>query len=270
MIRFAICIFLALGSAVWADDARLSSLETGDAARGWEAVGRLDIDGKGFCTGALISERLVLTAAHCMFDRDNNQKVNPDRVEFHVGLRNGRALAHRNVRRTVVHPQYVHTGRAEPSQVAYDLALLELDQPVRSPSIRPFRTAPGIRIGATVGVVSYAHDRADAPSLQRTCSMLDSMTGVYVMSCDVDFGSSGSPVFLTSNGVVQIVSVVSATANIAGRDVSLGVNLQGTLDLLRSELSAGRGFSGTAPTSVRVLRAGEQNETGARFITPGE
>jgi len=32
---------------------------------GWEAVGRIDIKGKGTCSGALIAADLVLTAAHC-------------------------------------------------------------------------------------------------------------------------------------------------------------------------------------------------------------
>ncbi|MFU8882009.1 MAG: S1 family peptidase, partial [Rhodobacterales bacterium] len=45
--------FAATGGAS-AQDTRLTRLDTGDQTRGWEAVGRLDIDGRGFCTGALI------------------------------------------------------------------------------------------------------------------------------------------------------------------------------------------------------------------------
>jgi len=39
-----------------AQDSGLRTLETFDAVRGWEGVGRLDIAGKGFCTAALIDE----------------------------------------------------------------------------------------------------------------------------------------------------------------------------------------------------------------------
>ena len=47
---WAIGLLIALTGPARAQDAPLASLQTGDDARGWEAVGRLDIEGKGFCT----------------------------------------------------------------------------------------------------------------------------------------------------------------------------------------------------------------------------
>ena len=38
-----------------AQDSGLKRLDTGEDSKGWEAVGRLDLAGKGFCTGALIA-----------------------------------------------------------------------------------------------------------------------------------------------------------------------------------------------------------------------
>ena len=48
-----------------AQESDLRSLDTSDAGRGWEAVGRISIGSDSFCTGALIAPDLVLTAAHC-------------------------------------------------------------------------------------------------------------------------------------------------------------------------------------------------------------
>ena len=262
-------IGLLLTSGAVAQDASLKRLNNGDEAKAWEAVGHLDIDGKGFCTGALIAPKLVLTAAHCMFDSTTGKRIEEGHVEFLAGWRNGRAGAYRDVLRVVVHPDFVYNETLSSDRVRNDLALLELEQPIRNNSIKPFKTAARPRAGDRVGVVSYALDRSEAPSLQDVCEVLARQDGVLVTSCSVDFGSSGAPIFVIEDGEAQIVSVVSAKAEVRGDEVSLGTALGQPLAELQAELVAGRAIYLGAKQGERRIRAGDnKTQTGAKFVRP--
>lgn len=247
--------------------AALSTLQTGDDARGWEAVGRLDINGKGFCTGALIAPDLVLTAAHCMFDSATGNRIEPTRIEFQAGLRNGRAAAYRDVAEAVIPAGYIFDGDASNAMTRQDIALLRLSQPIRLGTITPFETVDVLPAGAQVGIVSYAHDRAEAPSIEQSCDVLGEQEGVHVMTCLVDFGSSGAPIFLFENGQPRIASVVSAKAYLDDQRVALGTSLAEPLAELMAELSSGMGRFQAAP-AVRVIGGGERADTGAKFVRP--
>lgn len=254
-----------------AEDSALQRLDTGDASRGWEAVGRLDIGGKGFCTGALVAPDLVLTAAHCLYDRATGQRIDPESIEFLAGMRNGRASAYREVRRAVTHPDYDYRAEVSAERVRNDLALLELVQPIRNTTVIPFQTDMRPAAGDKVGIVSYAHDRAEAPSLQEICGVLARQHGVLVTSCTVDYGSSGAPIFSFSSGVPRIVSVVSAKAEVDGGPVALGTELEAPLAVLKAELEAGMGYGlAAAPRANRITAGSTRRDIGAKFVRPGE
>lgn len=261
----SIGLFIATAVGLQAQESDLVTLETRQDSQGWEAVGRLDIQGKGFCTAALIRDRLILTAAHCLFDKDG-RRIDADRFEFRAGLRDGRASATRSITRAIAHPNYNHNGEAtRPSEVAVDIAVLELNRPIRATRIRPYQIAQQPLTGDEVGVVSYGRGREDAPSLQEVCRVLGRQTGVIVMTCDVEYGSSGSPVFMMHDGETRIASVVSAMAQVDGRKVALGTSLQGPLSALLTHFAAlGPARPGG---SQRLISIGERNDTGAKFIS---
>ncbi|PYE83825.1 trypsin-like serine peptidase [Pseudoroseicyclus aestuarii] len=266
--------------------------------QGWEAVGRLDIDGKRFCTGSLIARDVVLTAAHCLYDRDSGARVAPERITFRAGLRDGAALAERSAVVAVHPPRYVFGGAGATRASPYDLALLKLSAPVGI-EVQPFAVMRGAATGDSVGIVSYARGRSEAASLQEVCAVLGREEELVVLSCEVDFGASGAPVFRLDGETPRLVSIVSAKAEMEGQPVAVGVALDETLQALMVQLSpadpgtlvAGlpapqsptdgaqdaaaplpeglvSSFRSLAPASVRVLRAGERSDTGARWVRP--
>ncbi|MEO6300616.1 MAG: S1 family peptidase, partial [Paracoccaceae bacterium] len=202
---------------------------------------------------------------HCLFDKETGARIDPSQIKFLAGWRTGRAEAYRGARQAVAHPDYVYGGSGQLDRVAYDVAVIELDQPILTSAVKPFEVAATPEAGDTVGVVSYAQDRADAPSLQQKCNVVDRQTGILVMTCDVDFGSSGAPVFSMKDGVPQVVSVISAKAEVEGKQVSLGSALQIPLAALMAELDAGGPSKGVAG-NVQMLSGGMGG--GAKFVKP--
>ena len=80
---------------------------------------------------------------------------------------------------------------------------------------------------APLAIVSYARDRAQAPSIESPCGLVSVFAGVAALDCAVNYGASGAPVLQGEEADRRLVAVVSAMGSVlsSGRQVTLAVQV---------------------------------------------
>jgi protease YdgD len=263
-ITLAMCLF-AQGAI--AQNSGLIRLTGREDVRGWEAVGRLDVSGKGYCSGTLIAPDLVLTAAHCVFNA-RGAVVTPEKILFRAGLRDGVSVSESRVKRVAVDPGYHPRFGTSVRNTRNDLAVLKLWTVIPSSVAPYFAIHSGDLRGSDISVVSYGKGRDEALSWQRKCQLLQREQDILAFDCNVTFGSSGAPVF-AKEGVrarPRIVSVVSSGGSYEGKSVAFGMELSTKVAALKAQL---RGATAAPTAGLRRITVGQgARSSGAKFVKP--
>lgn len=269
-----------LAGGAWAGDALPSELDRADRRTeiiGWEAVGRLDVSGMGTCTGTLIAQDLVLTAAHCVMS-EAGEKVAPSAILFRAGLRNGEHIAASRGRAVAVAPDYKpgKNGQLKAVSIRNDVALIQLETPVARALAQPFALHRVARDSGELMIASYGRGRNAAMSIQRECHVLGASAGVLQFDCDITFGSSGAAVLAYDGVRPAIRSVVSAGTTHQGRKIGLGMDLIDIVPVLKREIALGAPQVAAKPVVSRRITVGgasggtsvgSRSVGGAKFVS---
>jgi protease YdgD len=193
----------------------------------WSAVGKL-FNGTGVaCSGVVISQDAILTAAHCLYNAGLGRFIPAEALHFLLGYRSGSYSTDARIVSYQIGPGFAPLSYDQTS--GSDWAVLTVTKPLPG-TIEPLRLRRHLVPSGTKAVlVGYPQDRAFAMTADRDCELHEKLGAgrLLLHSCRNALGYSGAPILVGTGGrEMEVAGIHIASMPSDGIEQMIAVSAQ--------------------------------------------
>lgn len=183
----------------------------------WNSVARVQTNIGGKCTGTVIGPRLVLTAAHCLYNHRTRALLGAGSLHVLLGYERGDYKLHLTVER--VHVPVGYDGTRPGDSLPVDWALLRLSGDAQVPALSLSQRPAGP--ADKVAVAGFSQDRVHMLMADHDCAVLATGPGPLLRhNCSASRGTSGGPLLIADGEGWRVGGV---NVGISGRAGNIAV-----------------------------------------------
>lgn len=213
------CVAGLVIAALWfpveasAAEPALKVIDSTDAP--WPSIGRVNVAGyksTSMCTGTLIAPNVVLTAAHCLYNKATLKKFPEKDMYFIAGVRREEYSARLEIACALPATSYEPKKRPKLEDVHNDVGILILKEKATLPPVPALEPedAAVLTKGTRFDSAGYRRSRRFLPTVVSQCRVIGTVKDAWVTNCSSESGASGGPLLVKTPNGLRVAGVMSA------------------------------------------------------------